>query len=458
MGSNFYNMLFNIYLPYYKRNLLVAIPVILSQLGQVLVSQVDNMMVGVLGTVELAAAAFANSVFVIVMIIGMGFSFGLTPLIGHSWSRKDHATTGKLLRNSFFTNTMLALVLSVLMILISFFFDYMGQDPEVVKLAVPYYRILVLSFLPFLWFFTFKQFAEGMGDTMNAMIITLIANVVNVVLNYVFIFGHWGSEAYGLNGAGYATLISRIIMPIAFFFVLRYRKVFWRYWVHAWNSSIEKKTIYNLIKVGTPISMQMLLEVMAFAFTAIMAGWLGVVPLAAHQIAIGLASVTFMIVTGISSATTIRVSHQYSVGDFLGMKRAANASFHLVLIFMSFTALSFILFRYQLPELYSQDQAVIDLAANLLIMAAIFQLFDGMQVVTLGALRGLADVKHAMIYSFISYLLISLPLGYVFAFILDWGVVGLWVGFIAGLSSASIMFYSRFRKLYKALLQGEKHK
>ena len=451
-------MSINTYIPFYKRNLLVAIPVMLSQLGQVLVSQVDNMMVGVLGTVELAAAAFANSVFVIVMIIGMGFSFGLTPLIGHSWSKKDHATTGKLLRNSFFTNTLLALVLSLVMILISFFFDHMGQNAEVVALAVPYYRILVISFLPFLWFFTFKQFAEGMGDTMNAMIITLVANLLNVVLNYVLIFGKWGSDAYGLNGAGYATLISRIMMPIAFFFVLRYRKVFWRYWVHAWNSRIEKQTIQGLIKVGTPISMQMLLEVMAFAFTAIMAGWLGVIPLAAHQIAIGLASVTFMIVTGVSSATTIRVSHQYSEGDFLGMKRAANASFHLVLVFMSFTALAFILFRYQLPELYSQDKAVIDLAANLLVMAAIFQLFDGMQVVTLGALRGLADVKHAMIFSFVSYILISMPLGYIFAFILNWGVVGLWVGFIAGLSTASVLFYSRFRKLYKALLSSKKTK
>jgi len=448
-------MSIRVYLPFYKRNLVVAVPVMLSQLGQVLVSQVDNMMVGVLGTVELAAAAFANSVFVIMMIIGMGFSFGLTPLVGHAWSRKDHATTGTLLRNSFFINTVLAIILSFVMIVVSFFFDYMGQDAEVVALAVPYYRILVVSFLPFLWFFTFKQFAEGMGNTMNAMVITLAANVVNVILNYVLIFGHWGADAYGLNGAGYATLISRIMMPIAFFFVLRYRKVFWRYWVHAWNSRIEKESIISLIKVGTPISMQMLLEVTAFAFTAIMAGWLGVIPLAAHQIAIGLASVTFMIVTGVSSATTIRVSHQYSQGDYLGMKRAANASFHLVLVFMLFTALSFILLRFQLPELYSKDQAVIDLAANLLIMAAIFQLFDGMQVVTLGALRGLADVKHAMIYSIIAYIFISLPLGYIFAFTLGWGVVGLWVGFIGGLSTASIFFYTRFRKLYKALLAGE---
>ena len=445
-------MLFTKYLPYYKRNLQVAVPVMLSQFGQVMVSQVDNMMVGMIGTVELAAAAFANSVFVIVMIVGMGFSFGLTPLIGHAWSTRDYPFVGKLLRNSFLVNTLMAVVLSLIMILLSFFFDYMGQDAEVVALALPYYRILIVSFLPFLWFFTFKQFAEGMGNTMNAMIITLVANVVNIILNYVFIFGKWGSEAYGLNGAGYATLISRIIMPIAFFFVLRHRKVFWRYWVYAWKSSLDSVVIKKLIKVGTPISMQMLLEVTAFAITSIMAGWIGVIPLAAHQIAIGLASVTFMIVTGISSGTTIRISHQYSQRDFLGLKRAANASFHLVLMFMVITATIFVLCRFCLPTLYSHDPAVIQLAASLLIMAALFQLFDGMQVVTLGVLRGLADVKHAMVSSFISYILIGLPLGYVFAFVLDWGVVGLWVGFIGGLAVASILFYTRFTNIYKRML------
>ncbi|RLD68075.1 MAG: MATE family efflux transporter [Bacteroidetes bacterium] len=444
-------MLLNTYLPYYKRNLIVAIPVILSQLGQVLVSQVDIMMVGVLGTVELAAVAFANSVFMIGMLFGIGFSFGLTPLVGQVWTKKNYRASGELLRNSFFTNTMMAFLLSVIMITISFFFDHMGQDDEVVALALPYYRILVASLLPFIWFFTFKQFAEGMGNTMNAMIITLVANFLNIVLNYVLIFGKWGFEAYGLNGAGFATLLSRIMMPIVFFIVFRYRKIFWRYWVYAWYSRIKYSSVMNLIKMGVPISLQILLEVLAFALTAIMAGWLGVVPLAAHQIAIGLATVTFMIVTGISSATTIRVSHQYSHADFQGVKKATYASVHLVWVFMSFTALSFLLFRNLLPELYSHDLEVISLAAQLLIMAAVFQLFDGTQVVILGALRGLADVKHAMIYSALSYIFIGLPLGYLFAFILEWGVMGLWVGLVAGLASAALLFFRRFLHIYRAL-------
>ncbi len=436
-----------IYLPYYKRNLQIAIPVILSQLGQVLVQQVDNMMVGMVGTVELAAAAFANSVFVIGMIIGMGFSFGLTPLVGHSFGAGDKQEGGRLLKNSFILNTAMALLITIALWVVSYFFDQMGQVPEVVEMAVPYYRILVLSYLPFLWFFTFKQFAEGLGDTMNAMIITLGANVLNIVLNYALIFGHWGFEAYGLNGAGYATFIARYAMPVAFVEVLIQRARFKEYWQIALHSGVYKSLMKKLLKVGSPISMQMLLEVFAFSFTAIMAGWLGVVPLAAHQIAIGLATVSFMVVTGISSGTTIRVSHQFSQKDFLGLRRATYASLQLVWTFMGLSAISFVLFRYQLPELYTHDAEVIYLAAQLLLMAALFQIFDGTQVVVLGALRGLADVKHAMVYAFISYIIMGLPLGYLFAFMLDFGVAGLWIGLIGGLTSAALMFYGRFRKL-----------
>ena len=435
------------YIPFYKRNLKIAIPIMLSQLGQVLVQQVDNMMVGVLGTEELAAAAFANSVFVIGMIIGMGFSFGLTPLVGHAWSVKDHKHAGGLLKNSFLINTALASIISLVLWGVSFFFDHMGQAETVVALAVPYYRILVVSFLPFLWFFTFKQFAEGLGDTINAMLITIGANLVNILFNYLLIFGHWGFEAYGLNGAGYATLIARIAMPLAFIVVLQKRHRFRKYWLLARASEWDMMKIKKLFKVGSPISMQMLLEVIAFSFTAIMAGWLGVVPLAAHQIAIGLATVSFMIVTGVSSGTTIRVSHQYSVGDFSGVKKATFASLHLVWAFMSLSALSFIFLRMYLPRLYSDDIQVITMASQLLIMAAIFQLFDGTQVVVLGALRGMADVEHAMIFAVFSYILVGLPTGYLFAFGLKMGVTGLWIGLIAGLTTAALLFFSRFRKL-----------
>lgn len=444
-------MSFKTYLPFYRRNLKVALPVMLSQAGQVMVQQVDNMMVGRVGTTELAAASFANSIFIIGMVMGMGFTFGLTPLAGHAWAVGNHKKAASLFRNSFLTHFVMALALAVALYALSFFMDYMGQPPDVVAEAIPYFRILVVSMIPFLLYFTFKQFTEGLGNTAIAMYITLSANVINIGLNYVLIFGKLGFPALGLNGAGYATLIARVLMPA--FFLVVYIKKDWlkRYFILMRDTFFSKKEIRNLINVGYPISGQMLLEVSAFALSGIMMGWIGEVPLAAHQIALGLASVTFMIVTGIASGTTIRVSHQYSSGDFKNMYKAAMASVHLVLAFMGTTAMAFLIFRGFLPKIYTPNPEVIALASQLLIMAAIFQIFDGMQVVMLGALRGLADVKKAMFYAFFAYLVVNLPLGYFLTFTAGVGPLGIWTGFVAGLGIAAVLFFIRFRKQYRVL-------
>ncbi len=444
-------MNFTSYIPYYKRNLLLALPVMLSQAGQVLVQQVDNMMVGSVGTMELAAASFANNVFIIGLALGMGFTFGLTPLVGHAWGSKDHSLSSKLLLNSTIVNICFSFILMIVMYSISFFMDRMGQEAQMVKLAIPYYRVIVLSVLPFVLFFTLKQFAEGIGSTIYAMFITLSANVINVIFNYLFIFGKFGFPELGLLGAGYGTLIARIFMTAMFLLVFTYKNPFREYLVAAIKCQIDIKLIRKLFDVGWPIAAQILLEVLAFALGALMIGWLGAIPLAAHQIAIGLASITFMIATGVSSATTIRVSHQYSSGNYEAMKKATFGSVHLVLMFMSVTAILFYTLRNQLPQLYIADQDVIAVASQLLILAAIFQVFDGFQVVILGALRGLADVKHAMKISFISYILISLPLSYTFAFLLNFGPAGVWVGFVVSLGIAGFLFLRRFNSLRKGI-------
>ncbi len=343
--------MFKEYLPFYKRNLKVAIPVMLSQAGQVLVQQVDNMMVGSVGTVELAAAAFANSVFVMGLVFGMGITFGLTPLVGHAWAKNNKQEAGELLHNSLNTNVIFTVILTAVMWGMSYFFDYMGQAEEVVRLSVSYYRILVLSFIPFMIFFTFKQFAEGLAETKHAMIITLMANVINIALNYVLIFGNFGFPALGLDGAGIATLIARLFMPIMFWYYFIKKDKFNIYYRIALAARPDWNKVKQLIKLGVPIATQIILEVAAFALSGIMMGWLGVIPLAAHQIAIGLASVTFMIVTGIGAGTTIRVSHQFSSQDYVSMKKAATASIHMVIAMMSVTAVLFALFRNQLPFL-----------------------------------------------------------------------------------------------------------
>lgn len=437
------------YLPFYKRNLKIAVPVMLSQAGQVLVQQVDNMMVGAVGTVELAAAAFANSVFVLGLVFAMGFTFGLTPLVGHAFAKGEHQKAASLLKNSFMLNLLITLLIMVVLWITSYFFNKMGQTEEVVDLATNYYRILVLSLIPFILFFTFKQFAEGLADTKIAMLITIFSNVINVVLNYVLIFGKFGIPELGLDGAGYATFIARLTMPILFLVAFIKKEKFNIYWLQITDIKFEKQKFIELIKVGYPIATQIILEVAAFAFSGIMMGWFGVVPLAAHNIALGLASVTFMVVTGIGSGTTIRVSHQYSAKDYLSMRKAAYASIHMVVFIMAITAILFAIFRFQLPWLYTQDVQVINMAAQLLIMAAIFQIFDGAQVVLLSILRGLADVQMAMIYAFIAYILVNLPISYMLAFTFNMGPIGIWIGFVFGIGLASILFYLRIRNQFK---------
>lgn len=440
------------YRGFYYRNLMLAFPVMMSQAGQVIVQQVDNIMVGAVGTTELAASSFANSVFIIGMTLGMGFTFGLTPLVGHAWATGNHRQAGALFRNSMITNMVGGVLLVILLYGVSFFMDNMGQPVAVAKLAIPYYRMLVLSLLPFLLFFTFKQFSEGLGNTKVAMYITLFVNVVNVVLNYLLIFGHWGFPALGLNGAGVSTLIARILMPIIFFGFYLQNDRFRRYLIWFRYAKTQTLMIREIISVGWPIGIQMLLEVTAFAMSCVMAGWIGEVPLAAHQIALGLSSVAYMIVSGIGSGTTIRVSHQYSAGNFYEMRMAANASIHLVLAFMTLTAVSFFSFRFFLPTLYTNNPEVIQLAGSLIVFAGIFQLFDGLQVVLLGALRGLADVKRPMIYCFFAYFVVNMPVSYFFAFVLDWGTPGIWVGFVLGLGLAAKFFYYRLKKLYQNII------
>lgn len=438
------------YLAYYRRNLKLALPIVLAQLGQIVVQQADIMMVGRLGATELAAIAFANSIFIFGMVFSMGFCLGLTPEVGHVSDKTQHKLLAKLLTNAYVVNVVVTLCMMFLLYVFSFFFIQMGQPDEVVKLAKPYYYTLVLSLFPMSLFFTNKQFAEGLGDTKNTMYVTLVANVLNVLLNYVLIFGKWGFPEFGMLGAGIATLFSRIFMAVGFYIVFKRRHFFTQITVFVSFQDIEFTTLRKLFLLGLPISVQMLLEVAAFGVSAVMAGWLGIEALASHQIAIGLATMSFMLAIGVGSATTIRVAHYYAGRDFKRLILAANASTHIVLFFMGLSGVLFYLFRNELPVFYTQDTEVMKLSATLLIATAIFQVFDGLQVVMLSILRGLGDVTHAMLYAFIAYILINLPVGYLLAFVFDLGTMGLWLGFIVGLAVAGLLFYSRIRILYKS--------
>ena len=433
------------YFPFYRRNLLLAYPVILSLLGQVSVALVDNAMVGRVGTVELAAASFANNVFMIGMIFGMGITFGLTPLTGQTFGKGDLRKATQWLKNGILTFQSAAFVLTLVMLGIYFLLPYMGQTEEVLDAARPYYLWLCASMIPFILFFTFKQFFEGIGNTRLAMTITLTANFVNILFNYLFIYGKFGFPELGLTGAGIGTFISRIVMPVMFLATIFRKSRYRRYLILAHHQEIRWIDIRKILKIGIPIALQLIVEMSAFSVGAIMMGWLGEVPLAAHQVAIGLASATYMISLGISSASTIRVSHQMGTRDFPAMRTAAYAAAHLALLFMSLMGLLFILFRHHLPLIFTSDRQVIELAANLLVVAAFFQVFDGLQVVMLGNLRGMADVKIPMVIAFLAYLGIGLPASWAFAFPLGAGAEGIWYGFLLGLGIAGILFFFRFR-------------
>jgi len=436
---------------HFKRNYLLAYPVVLSQLGHILVGTADSLMVGRVGTEELAAVSIANAVFSVTMMFGIGISFGLTPLVAQSDGERNHRSAMRFMKHSFLINLVFGLILFIFLLFGGFVLDILNQPKEVVVLAKPYLAIIGFSLLPFMIFQTFKQFAEGLSMTKQAMYITLSANVINIVLNYILIFGKLGFEPMGLVGAGWATLISRILMAAGMVLFVRYYKQFTIYWkyfkVTVWNVVSFKK----LLNLGVPTGFQYIFEVGAFASAAVMIGWMGAIPLASHQVAMNLASISYMMATGISAAATVRVGNQLGQRDIPTMRIAAFTCFLMAIIFMSITGLLFMVLNNHLPMLYTSDQEVISIASSLLIIAALFQLSDGIQVVGLGALRGMGDVKVPTVVTFMAYWVIGLPSGYLLAFVLGLQEKGVWYGLLIGLSVTAIILFIRFNNKSKVL-------
>ncbi len=438
---------FKTFLPFYKRNLKVALPIVCAQLCIGIVQLVDTLMVGRLGTVELAAVAFASSVFAIGNVFSMGVLLGLTPLVGKAFVRGEDENCARLFQNAFVLALIASMLVCSVLFAVSAFLPFMGQVPEVVELATSYFFTLIISLIPQLLFLTIKQFLEGLGNTKVAMWITIVTIFVNVFFNYVLIYGKWGFPAWGVFGAGIATLIARTVAPILFLICLRLKREWWNYCrAFSWQR-FSWRTLGELLHIGLPISGQMVLEVAAFAFSGIMVGWLGTVPLAANQVAVNLSNLTFMLVLGIASATTIRVSHQIGARDYQAMTMAASASTHLALVAETITALIFIFCGRLMMSVFTTDEAVIDLGTKLCVCVGIFQIFDGLQAVGIGILRGLTDVKVIMRNAFIAYICVTLPLAYLLAFPCGLGTVGIWLAFSAGLGLAALLYYVRYFRI-----------
>jgi MATE family multidrug resistance protein len=473
---------FKEYLPYYKRNLKVALPVMLTQLGASLVGLFDSIMVGHYATVDLAAVSFSNAIFFTVMVFAMGALMGLTPLVGFQvgsltaseseqsnsvsglTSNNEHceqsdsplASSPRSLISSLFQNGMLFTVLLSIFTLVLLggcipFLDCFGQDPAVVEAARPYYILIVISIIPFLFFTFFKQFLEGLGNTSVAMVITLLMNGLNIFLNWLFIYGNWGCPELGATGAGVGSLVARVGMPICFVAVMYYRKE-WKGYLKAMRiANFRKSVIKELAKIGFPIGVQTLMETIAFTAAFVFIGWISKEALAAHQIANQICDMTFMVILGIGSATTIRVSHQLGAKNLEGVRMASNASIHLVLLINAIGAAVMIGFRNYIPLLFTKDPEVIAIASQLVVLAGVLQLADGLQVVAASMLRGITDVKVPMIIAMFSYTIVCISIGLFLAFPMGMGAVGIWIGFVLGLSVAAVCLHTRFRIKFRDL-------
>jgi multidrug resistance protein, MATE family len=437
------------YRSHIRPNFLLAYPVMLSMLGQVMTGVADSVMVGWTGAVPLAASSLANIFFSIPLFFGVGVSYAITPLVAQAEGSQDEKKIIDVLKNGSVINLMTGLILVSLIFSVEPFMHSMGQPDDVVTLAIPYLSIIAISIIPTMIFQTYRQFAEGLQRTRVAMIIVIGSNLLNILLNYVLIFGKYGFPEMGLNGAGWATLIARTVMALSMMLYVYFGRKFQPYQAGFSFGNYSRSLIKKMLHIGIPSGSQFIFEAGAFGFSALMMGWIGTTALAAHQIAINLATISYMTTSGLGAAATIRVGNFWGQRDTKNLRASAFTMIGIAALLMTAWALLFILGRNFLPSLYIEDLAVIELTASLLIIAAFFQLSDGIQVVTAGALRGLQDVKIPSALTFVAYWILALPLGYWLAFPLQLGPFGIWIGLLIGLTLTASAMVVRFNRLSK---------
>lgn len=451
------------YIPYYRRNLRAAAPVVMTQLCAALGGLIDTIMVGRYGTTELAAVSFAHSIFITFMVFCMGATMGLTPLVGYAYVQGDETRLRDLMRGGFLFECVLIGVMTVVLLLFVPLLPYLGQDPEVVRVARPYFYLCIVGVAPFMLFHLLKQFLEGLGNTLAAMVVALVVNLINVPLNYMLIFGRWGAPELGATGAGIATLVVRVLMPLALLAIMLSRPA-WRTYFQREATNAKRPTCNDhrtatifreVARLGLPIGLQQLMEILSFTLAIVMVGWISKEAVAAHQIVNQLSSLTFMVSIGIGAATTIRVAHQYGAGRMHDMRMAARASMHLALVWSVVCAAVLIGWHTLIPTFFTHDMAVARMAAPLMILCGVYQISDALQCVGGAMLRGISDVRVPMYIAFVTYILITLPLGYVLMFPAGMGLQGLWIAFLVGLTIAAVLLLSRFWRLANSLMDKQ---
>lgn len=416
----------------------------LGQLGIVVVGMVDNIMVGHFSMADLAASSFVNSVFNIPILFGLGFSYGLTPLVGQFFGRGDKFRVGGLLRNSLLANLLIGVILMIVMGILYLNVDRMGQPEELLPLIRPYFLLQLSSLVFIMMFNSFKQFADGITDTRTSMWIMLSANLLNIIGNSVLIYGAFGLPALGLTGAGISTLFSRVFMFVAFAILFFRRMSYRRYLVGYRRTVYNGSDLKTLNRMGMMVGLQMGMETSLFSISGVMIGWLGTVPLAAHQVVASISTLGYMAYVGVGSAISIRVSNFYGRGDVCNIKRATLAGTHLLAVLAISVSAFFLLTRNYIGLIYTSSEEVVHLVSTLMIILVFYQFGDCLQIIFANALRGISDVTSMAVISFIGYFVIALPVSYICGFVFHWGIQGIWIGYPVGLTLTGIMLCFRF--------------
>jgi MATE family multidrug resistance protein len=432
-----------------KETISLSIPLIMTQIGHIITGMVDNIFLGRLGKTEQAAGILSNNLFVILLVFSIGMSYVLTPAVTDAHVNGNEKEKASLFKNSLFINMVVAVLLFVILFFSSPLLAHMQQPEDVVALAIPFFDVLIFSIIPVALFFVCKQYTEGLSNTRAAMYISVIGNLVNIILNYILIYGYCGLPEMGYMGSCWATFIARVFMGIGFLIYIFRNKAVNSFAIYYKEAKVNAQHFWPLLKDGMASALQFTFEVAAFAIAGLLAGVFGKEQIDAHGIALSLAAFTYMFASGIGSATTIRVGNYYSLNNLDEVKMAIKTSYKAAIVTMGFMALVFISCNTFLPTIFSNDNEIIHIASNLLLFAAFFQLFDGTQVVAIGILRALDDYKFPTYVAFIGYWLIALPLCYLFAFVLNYKVYGVWLALSAGLGFVSITLFLRIRALLK---------
>ena len=449
----------------FRYNWKLSAPVIMGMLGHTFVGLVDNIMVGQLGSAELAAVSLGNSFFFVAMSLGIGFSTAITPLVAEADSENNFKKGKSAFKHGLFLCIVLSLLLFGMILLAKPLMYLMEQPEEVVLLTMPYLDIIAISLIPLIIFQGFKQFSDGLSLTKHAMYATIVGNLINIGLNYILIFGKLGFPKMGIVGAGVGTLVSRLAMIAIIWTLLKNDKKASAFVTHIRLFILDSTMLKKIINLGLPSAMQMFFEVAIFTSAIWLSGLLGKNAQAANQIALNLSSMTFMIAMGLSVTAMIRVGNQKGLRNYEELQRIAKSIFLMGIMFASVFALLFLIFHDIFPALYLDlddvnnyldNQEVVSIASKLLLVAALFQISDSAQVIFLGALRGLQDVKIPTVLTFIAYWMIGFPTSYFLGKETAYGSTGIWIGLLVGLASASIFLYLRFIYLTNRLIQAHK--